>query len=41
MPITATTAVSVEVENRETQPVPLTFERHMIQPVILVPISAP
>ena len=41
MPITATMAVSVEVERRETQPLPSTLERQMIQPVTLVPISAP
>ena len=41
MPATATTAVMVEVDNRETQPLPSTLERHIIQPVTLVPISAP
>ena len=41
MPITATTAVRVEVESKETQPLPSTLDRQMIQPVTLVPMRAP
>ena len=42
IPITATTAVIVEVEKSDTQPPePARLERQIIQPVTLVPISAP
>ena len=41
MPMTATAAVRVEVDSRETQPLPSRLERQMIQPVTLVPIRAP
>ena len=41
IPITATTAVIVDVDSRETQPLPSRLERQIIQPVTLVPIKAP
>ena len=41
MPTTATVAESVDVDSRDTQPVPSRLERLMIQPVMLVPIRAP
>ena len=41
IPITATSAERVAVEKSETQPLPCRLLRAMIQPVTLVPISAP
>ena len=41
MPHTAITALSVDVENSATQPLPSSSERQIIQPVTLVPRSAP